>query len=59
MTGSGHRWIGHALAAAGLALSIWIKLDLAELRGAVDTLTEVVTAHVDTPNLHADRRAAA
>ena len=39
----------------GLVLSIRIKLDLAELRGAVDTLTEVVTAHVDTPNLHAGR----
>ena len=26
MTGSGHRWIGHALAAAGLVLSILIKM---------------------------------
>ena len=59
LTGNGHRWIGHALAAAGLALSIRIKLDLAELRGAVDTLPEVVAAQVDTPNLHANRRAAA
>ena len=36
-------------------LLILIKLDLAELRGAVDTLSEVVTAHVNTPNLHANR----
>lgn len=48
-----HRWTGHAIAVAGILLMIWIKLDVAELRGAVETLTEVVAAHVDMPNLHA------
>lgn len=48
-----HRWIGHAIAVAGIMLMIWIKLDVAELRGAVETLTEVVATHVDIPNLHA------
>ena len=55
MSDNAHRWIGHALTAAGLVLLIWIKLDLAELRGAVGTLTEVVTTHVNMPNLHANR----
>ncbi len=48
-----HRWFGHAIAVAGILLMIWIKLDIAELRGAVETLTEVVTTHVNMPNLHA------
>lgn len=47
-----HRWFGHAIAVAGILLMIWIKLDIAELRGAVETLTEVTT-HVNMPNLHA------
>ena len=51
MTENTFRWAQLVIAAVGLALLIWIKVDVAEMRGELN----VVTAHVNAPGLHAGR----
>ncbi|MCY4028282.1 MAG: hypothetical protein OXH75_18460 [Acidobacteria bacterium] len=62
MTESAFRWA--SLAVSGVTLLVvlvtaggvlWNAVQIAELSGKVDALTEIVTGHVNAPNLHAGR----
>ena len=62
MTESAFRWASLAVSGVTLLVALvtaggvlWNAVQIAELSGKVDALTEIVTGHVKAPNLHAGR----